>query len=199
MGEGKRIQKKEITSKTTVKAIITGYVSYGILIGFIVYMLGLCVTFFVKQFTVIHIRLLSAIIAVIGAFLIYFTMHGVCKLSIYDAFKKCKTNPNNIEKIHTRLNLFILLCVVVSIVWIITMMILNFNADRKEIEISSYKYKEVYSEQFATSLTNKMIGEFQNERINTIISTVILELGMTISYFSVIPYQKKMIERYNKF
>ena len=32
MGDGKRLELKEIPTHTTVKAIITGYIAYGILI-----------------------------------------------------------------------------------------------------------------------------------------------------------------------
>ena len=36
-------EKKEISSKTTVKAIITGYIAYGILFAFIMFVLGVAV------------------------------------------------------------------------------------------------------------------------------------------------------------
>ena len=41
--------------------------------------------------------------------------------------------------------------------------------------------------------------EFEEEKVNTTISTVIIELGMAVSLFSVIPLQKKLIENKNEF
>ena len=44
-----------------------------------------------------------------------------------------------------------------------------------------------------------MLEQFEEEKNNTIISTIILELGMTVSLFSVIPLQKKLITEENEF
>ena len=49
------------------------------------------------------------------------------------------------------------------------------------------------------NLTNEMLEQFEEEKNNTIISTIILELGMTVSLFSVIPLQKKLITEENEF
>lgn len=199
MGEGKRVEKKEITAGTTVKAIVTGYISYGILVGFIVFMVGLFINWLVSQVPNANYRVLSVSLPILESIFLYFIMHGICKMSIFDVFKKCKTNPDKMDKITTRLNLFMLICVTVSIVCIIGMLILNFNTERKEIDIASYQYKTIHSEKFANQLTNEMISNFERERANTIISTIIIELGMTVTYFSLIPYQKTIIEKYNEF
>lgn len=199
MGGGKRVEKKEISAGTTVKAVITGYIAYGILIGFIAFMIGLVINWCVSQITTANHRVLSITLPILGVFCLFFAMHGICKLSIYDVFKKCKTNPDKIEKIHTRLNLFLLICIGVSVVAIIMMLILNFSSQRRAIIVASYQYNAIHSQQFATELTNEMIQNYEEQKANTIISTIILELGITLSYFSLIPYQRKMIERYNDF
>ena len=199
MSEGKRVDKKEISAGTTVKAVITGYIAYGILVGFIVFMVTFAVNWSIGQLPNADHRALSITLPILGVCILYFIMHGVCKLSIYDVFKKCKTNPSRMERILTRLNFFILICVVVSVILVISILILNFNNERKAIEVASYQYNTIHSEQFAEKLTNEMLTDFQEEKTNTIISTIILELGMVISYLSIIPYQKKLIEKYNKF
>lgn len=199
MSESKVVEKKEITAKTTVKAIITGYISYGILVGFILFMVGLFINWIVSQLPNVNYTVISVSLPLLESVFLYFIMHGICKMSVFDVFKKCKTNPDNMEKITTRLNLFMLICVTVSIVFIIGMLILNFNNQKKEIDIASYQYKMIHSEYFASQLTDEMINNFKQERANTIISTVILELGITVTYFSIIPYQKAMIEKYNEF
>ena len=76
---------------------------------------------------------------------------------------------------------------------------INFNNEQKSIIVSSYQYKTIHSEEFAASLTNEMLEQFEEEKNNTIISTIILELGMTVSLFSVIPLQKKLITEENEF
>ena len=86
-----------------------------------------------------------------------------------------------------------------SVIAIVSTLVLSFNSEKRDIAIASYQYKAVHSEQFADQLTNQMIKDFQEEKANTIISTIILEIGMVFSYFSLIPYQKKLIERYNEF
>lgn len=199
MSKGKRIDRKEISAGTTVKAVITGYIAYGILLGFIFFMLSFVVNWGINQLPNVNHRSLSITVPLLGVFLLYFVIHVVCKLSIYDVFKKCRTNPSRMEKILTRLNLFILICVALSVVFIVSILILNFNNEKRAIDVAAYQYNSIHSEQFASELTNKMLNDFQEEKVNTIISTVILELGMVISYFSIIPYQKKLIEKYNEF
>lgn len=199
MGKGKRVDKKEISAGTTVKAVITGYIAYGILIGFIVAAVVFVVNWTIGQMPYVDHRTLSITLPVLGICLLYFIIHGVCKLSIYDVFKECKTNPGRMERILTRLNLFILICVAFSVIAIVSTLILSFNSEKRDIAIASYQYRTVHSEQFADQLTNQMIKDFQEEKANTIIATIILEIGMVFSYFSLIPYQKKLIERYNEF
>lgn len=199
MGEGRRVNKKEISAGTTVKAVITGYIAYGILIGFIVFMATFVVNWTISQMPNVDHRALSITLPILGVCLLYFIIHGVCKLSIYDVFKKCKTNPSRIEQISTRLNLFILLCIAISVIFVIVILSLNFNNEKKSIAVSAYQYNTIHSEKFAAELTNRMLEDFQEEKTNTIISTIILELGMVVAYFSIIPYQKKLIEKYNEF
>ena len=71
MGEGKRIHKKEITAGTTVKAVITGYVAYGILIGFIVFMVCLAVNWATSQLQYANHRVLSISLPILGVMILY--------------------------------------------------------------------------------------------------------------------------------
>ena len=43
-----------------------------------------------------------------------------------------------------------------------------------------------------------MVNEFKFEKRNTLVVSIILELGLFYSFISLIPYQKKMLETYNK-
>ena len=192
-------EKKEISLATTVKAVITGYVAYGILIGFIVYIVSILVNWCVSILPNVNMKVVSISVPLLASFFLYFIVRGICKLSIHDVFKKCKTNPENLPKAITRLNLFVIIAIVIYIMATISIMMINFSNEQKSIIVSSYQYKTIHSEEFAASLTNEMLKQFEEEKNNTIISTIILELGMTVSLFSVIPLQKKLITEENEF
>ena len=65
------------------------------------------------------------------------------------------------------------------------------------IQLSELQYKQVFSSNFTKQLTNDMLMEYNQEKINLLLSTIILELGFVTSVFSLIPYQKKTLELYN--
>ncbi len=195
----KKEDKQEITLGTTVKAVITGYVAYGILIGFVAYMAGIIINYCFKSIPSANIRVLSITLPLIEAIFIYFIVRGVCKLSVHDVFKKCKTNPENLSRVNSRLSLFIMIVIAVYVAGSIMILQTDFKSKQESIVVSSYRYQNLYSEEHARKLTNEMQVEFEEEKENTIISTIIIELGMVISLFSVIPLQRKLIEKQNEF
>lgn len=191
------MSKKEITVKTSVKAIITGFVAYGIILFFIFSCGYLLVDAIINSLNIPNKLALSVTLAVIGAIILFFTIHGLCRLSTYDVFKKCKTNPENISKISQKLNLFFLLCVIISLLLSISLLFLKLDSLYKSIQLSELQYKQVFSSNFTKQLTNDMLMEYNQEKINLLLSTIILELGFVTSVFSLIPYQKKTLELYN--
>lgn len=192
-------EKKEITLGTTVKAVITGYVSYGILVGFIVFAISIFINWCLSILPNVNERVIAITIPLLSIFFLYAIVRGVCKLSIHDVFKKCKTNPENLTKVTSRLNLFVMILIAVFVVGSIGILMINFNNQEQCIIVSSYQYKAIHSPEFAAQLTNEMMNQYAEEKTNAIISTVIIELGMVISLFSVIPLQKKLIEKENEF
>lgn len=195
----KKEDKKEITIGTTVKAIITGYVAYGILLAFIVFIIGLAVSWCLSLLPNVNYKVLSVTLSLLGVIVLYFVLRGVCKLSIYDVFKKCKTNPNNLPRIISRMNLFVLLCVVFFVVSSISILIINFNNQEKSIDLATQQYRSIHSPEFVSTLKHEMMIEFNETKTNMMISTIIMELGIVVSCFSIIPLQKKLIEEYNEF
>lgn len=191
------MSKKEITVKTSVKAILTGFVAYGIILFFIFSCGYLLVDTIINSLNITNKLALSVTLAVIGAIILFFTIHGLCRLSTYDVFKKCKTNPENISKISQKLNLFFLLCVIISLLLSISLLFLKLDSLYKSIQLSELQYKQVFSSNFTKQLTNDMLMEYNQEKINLLLSTIILELGFVTSVFSLIPYQKKTLELYN--
>lgn len=194
----KILEKTEITTRTTVKAIITGYISYGILLGFIAWVIIFAINWAAGYIGTTNETLMAVTLSLLEAIFIFFVLRGICKLSIFDVFRKCKTSSENMNKICSRLNLFIIIFIVIYVLASIGILILNLQNEMTSINITSAEYSEIYSEEFATQLTNEMLEDFYEERTNSIISTVIIELGMVVAAFSIIPFQKKVIEQYNE-
>lgn len=195
----KKEDKKEISLGTTVKAIITGYVAYGILIGFVVYILGIIINWCASTIPNSNMNAMTAAVSLIEAIFLIFIIRGICHLSIFDVFRKCKTNPENIQRLCARLNLFVMVAIAVFVVGSIGILLINLDSEERSIVVSSYQYKTIHSEKFAAELSREMLDEFQQEKTQRLISTVILELGLVVSLFSVIPFQKKLITELNEF
>jgi hypothetical protein len=193
------MEKKEIPIKTSVKAIINGFVSYGIILGFLFTLLIFLFEQLISSLVSFNNLGLTAVLSLITAILLYFLVHGICRLSTYDVFKKCKTNPENINSISQKLNAFFLICIIVSVVISVSSALIKLNFIYQSIEDSKYQYGQVFSSSFTEQLTNEMLTEYSETKTSLLISTIIVELGFVISTFSLIPYQKKMITLYNKY
>lgn len=193
------MEKKEISAKTTVKAIITGFVSYGIIVIFICLLIFAVGNYFLKQFSSSTSRSLYITLPLMAVIFLYFIIHVVCRLSTYDVFKKCNTNPGNYKKIIKTLNIFFIICIILSIILFLSLLYLNLEFQSKSIELAVLKYKEVFSDQHIELLKAEMNDMYNTSKTNLTISTVILEIGVSLSILSLIPYQRKMILKYNEF
>lgn len=191
------MDKKEISVKTSVKAIITGFVAYGILLGFLAICVKLIINAIINALPNSNLVTLSYSLPLLGIFVIYFVIHGLCRLSTYDVFKKCKTNEENIDNISRKMNLFFIICIIFSVVFSIATLSLSNTAKYQSIELAKLEYGSVFSNDFTNQLTNSMINDFNKEKTYSLISTTILELGFVVSFFSLIPFQKKMLKLYN--
>ena len=193
------MEKKEISCRTTVKAIITGFVSYGVIIVFVFLLLLAVSNYLLKNIITINISGLYITLPLMASLIIYLITQLLCKISTYDVFKKCKTNPDNYKRIFKFLNLFYIICIILSIVLFLSLLYLNLQFQAKTIEYTTLKYKEIFSAEHTQMLQNEMLEAFNTSKTNLIRSTVILEIGFTISFLSLIPYQMKMIKKYNEF
>ena len=197
------ISKKQISEKTAVKGIINGFISYGILFCFAFFLISILIIFIGKNVAEKNILIWETIVSILLCSAIYFTLHLVCKLSNYDLFRKCSVEKEKNNYISKRLNLFYLLCIIFFVIVIITSLFIRFENKQKEIYISYQKYltdlgTENNGIELANFYYNEMIEDYKIERKNTLVVSVILELGLVYSFISLIPYQKKMIETYNK-
>lgn len=194
-----RVELKEINAKTTVKAIITGFVSYGIITIFICLLIFAIGNYFLSQFTGDAAQGLYITIPLLATIMLYFIIHLICRISTYDVLKKCKVNPKHYKSIIKALNIFFIICIVLSIILFLSLLYLNLEYQLKSIELASVQYKEVFSENHIKILRSEMNSIFEESKANLTKSTIILVIGISISFLSLIPYQRKMILEYNKF
>ena len=101
-----RVELKEISAKTTVKAIITGFVSYGIITVFMCLLIFALGNYFLSQFSGTAASGLYITIPLLAAIMLYFIIHLICRISTYDVLKKCKVNPKHYNTITKSLNIF---------------------------------------------------------------------------------------------
>lgn len=193
------MDKKEISCKTTVKAIITGFVSYGVIIIFLCLLLIAIANYLLGNIVTSNVSGLYITLPLMATLIIYLIAQLLCKLSTYDVFKKCKTNPDNYKRIFKFLTLFFIICIILSIILFLTLLYLNLQFQAKTIEYTVLKYREIFSAEHTKMLQDEMIELYNISKINLIRSTIILEIGFTISFLSLIPYQMKMIKKYNEF
>lgn len=193
------MEKKEIQTKTTVKAIITGFVCYGIIISFILSVLFTVVNNILNNYSGTSSRGLYITLPLIAVILVYLIIHLICRMSTYDVFKKCRTNPDNYKSIFKFLTVFFVLIIIASICLFLGQLYLNLKYQAMTIEYSTLQYKEVFSEEFAETLRSKMLSVYDANRVNLITATIILEIGCSLSFLSLIPYQKRMIIKYNHY
>ena len=191
-------EKKIIPAKTVVKALITGFVSYGIVIGFLLFTIALVVNTFVYNIPNANQKVLAFSLPLLFAFILYFSIHSICRLSTSDLFNKCKTESNEeLTKITSKMNLFFLICVITLVIISNSLLMLKLSNERKSIDIASQTYSTVFSENFTSNLTNEMLADYNEKKNQTLASAIILELSLVVSFISLIPYQKKMILEYN--
>ena len=193
------MEKKEISARTTVKAIITGFVSYGIITIFVCLLIFAVGDYFLKQLSATTAQGLYITLPLMAIIFLYFIIHLICRLSTYDVFKKCNTNPENYTKITKSLNIFFIVCIVFSIILFLGLLYLNLEYQLKSIEYAAVRYKEVFTESHINILKSEMNTIYEHSKTNLITSTVILEIGLAIAFLSLIPYQRKMILKYNDF
>lgn len=194
-----RVELKEISAKTTIKAIITGFVSYGIIAIFICLLIFAVGDYLLSQFSANNTQGLYITLPLIAAIFLYFIIHLICRLSTYDVLHKCKVNPKNYKSIVKALNIFFIVCIVLSIILFLSLLYLNLQYQLKSIELASIQYKEVFSENHIKILQSEMNSLYEQSKSNLTVSTIILVIGLSISFLSLIPYQRKMILEYNKY
>lgn len=192
-------EKKVIAPKDAIRGLINGFISYGILLMFIFLAIVVLIVWLVNNNRLnVNYDTLKYSLPLIGAFLIFFLIRGICKLSSFDVFKKSRIEEKDIDIVHGRMNLFYICLVGFSVLIIVVYLLTRFY--NMSSEITSYKqslYLSNYNEEYVDYLIDQKITEYSEQKSDIIISTTIIEMGLFLGIFSLIPAQKKLIEKYN--
>lgn len=195
------MEKKEISSKAAVKAVITGFASYGIIILFIYKIIAMFINKSILQDFSIDKHLLYVTLATIYSIVTLVTMHLLCRLSTYDVLKKCTIKKEDVDKVSKTLGKIFITCVFISIILSFVYLYLTLMYESKiqaqSIILTNLQSQNIYSKEFTNTLVNKITSDFYTYRTNLITYTFILELGFCVSLIAIVPFQKKMLEKYN--
>lgn len=195
--ENKNVNKKNIIPRTAVKGLINGFISYGILLVFIFLSITVVVTWFVdNHIASINYNVVKYTLPIMGAFLIFFLVRATCRLSTFDLFKKCKIEKDDVNKVCSKMNFFYICVVAFSIIAILTYLMARVGNEKVQITRDLMNYSSSVSA-YAEKKEQELIVKYEEERADALTQTLIIETGLLLGIFSLIPNQKKLIERYN--
>lgn len=190
-------EKKSVLPRTAVRGLITGFVSYGIILMVIFLAAVVLITYFIDNHKdIMNYDILKYTLPLLAVVTIFFLVRFTCKLSTFDSFKYCKIEKEEINEVCTKMNFFYICLIAFSVVVIIVYLITRFSNERVQINRDLMIYRQ-YNSIYAEEKEREIIDEYESNRVNTLFQTVVAEIGLLLGIFSLIPVQKKLIERYN--
>lgn len=188
------MEAKETNYKEVLKSNIILFLSYSILIGFI-----FILSVFIIKNTLHDISntFLSITLSLISGILIFNLLHFISKSSTLESLKKMTLNEENSNEFTKKMNLFFMVCILLSIFICIGYLVIDSFIYKSAIDQSYEKY-EYISTEFADKVVNLIHEEYQNSFLCKISSTIIIEISLIISFLSLIPYEKKLLSKFNK-
>ena len=188
------METKEKNTKEIIRSTAILFLTYTVLITFIFSLIA----FWVKHaLSGIHNDLLSICLSLISAILIYHLLHFACKSSSIENLRKSKLDKSGSDKFLKRMNLVFVICIIASVVFCMAYIILDrivFIQTVNEI----YNQYSSYSIELANSFISYTENEYNALLFSKLYSTIIIEMALVISFISLVPYQKKILEKYNK-
>lgn len=190
--------KKDISEKTAVKALINGFICYGFILIFIFTSLIIVIAWAINNNkNALNYDVLKYSLPILGAFIIFFLVRAVCKLSTFDLFKKCKIDKDKIDFVSSKMTAFFIAVIIFSILSIVLFLLMRFHNEKIDIEKFDYIYHSTYTNELADALIKEMTTESQENKTIVLIQTAIVEFGLILGTISLIPIQKKLIKEYN--
>ena len=188
------MEAKEENYKNVLKSNIILFLSYSILIGFIFLLVSIIVKCSVVS---VSSTLLSVVLSLISGILLFHLLHFICKSSTLESFKKINLDTKNANNFMKKMNLFFMICIIFSILICLGYLLIDNLIYANAIN-QAYEQYDFISHEFAQKVANHIQESHQNALLGKMFSTVIIELSLVISFLSLISYQKKLLEKYNK-
>ncbi len=188
---------KDISLGTTVKAIITGFIAYGIIFAFIfsiVYSYTLMAFYSIAGSKTLE---LTITISIIFGIILFFLMKWLCRLSTYDVLKKCRVSADDVDGVAKCLDIFFLVLIILFIASTLLYLFLNLSVSYQSIRIASVEMGQVFSDEKVEIETLKMLDDFHLSSRCSIYSTIVFEVAFVLGVSFLPRYQRKMIELYN--
>ena len=194
----KKSERKSILPRTATKALINGFVAYGVLLIFIFLTIAVFTTWMVENNKdVVNYDVLKYSLPLMAGFLIFFMVRATCRLSTFDLFKNCKKKKDEVDNVCTKMNFFYICLIAFSVAIIIIYMITRFSNERIQIDKELMLYKQT-NYTLIDEKEEELISNYEQNRANTLVQTLIIEMGLLLGIFSLIPNQRRLIELYNK-
>ena len=191
--------KKEISEKVAVKAIITSYVCYGLILFFLCNLLKNLIQTAVlsSNLTIVTINKLGFLLPAIFGIIISFLIHILSRVCVLDVFRKCKINPEKVDNIVKSLRIFFVLIMLGSIVYSLFTLYIVLNQDTVAMKLVILENKNIFSPKHITQITQSMIEKFVKFRSYAYKDAFISEIFIIGSFLSISSMQKKLINEYN--
>lgn len=188
---------KDISLGTAVKAIITGFIAYGIIFAFlfsVIYSYTLMGFYEVAGNRSIE---LTVILGIIFGIILFYLMKWLCRLSTYDVLKKCRIAQEDTDGVAKCLDVFFLVVIILFIASTMLYLFLNLAVSYQSIRIASTQYETVFSDGMVEKLTLEMLEDFHLSSRRSIYSTIIFDIAFVLGMSFLPRYQRKMIDLYN--
>lgn len=193
-------KKNKITSKRVTKGLIIGFLSYGLLVGFIYCIfIALLYTYYqANNFNQSNPVLLSICISLLIAMGIVVLNYGICKLSTMDVLKKAKLSNDLMKKSSSSMGTFFICLMIVVVLFLNYSLLIKIANERNSLMLSRNEiFSSEFSDKTAQSIFDKELSQFELTKKCTIIRTLILEFAFIFSFISLMPYQKRILNKYN--
>lgn len=193
-----KVEKKNIVPRTAVKGLINGFIAYGILLIFIFLSITIFTAWLVGNHKdVVDYNVLKYSLPLLAAFLIFFLIRATCRLSTFDLFKKCKIKKDEVDTVCNKMNFFYVCLIAFSVAIIIIYLITRFSNERINIAKDLSVYSQTNTQSYVDKKEEELISAYEENRADILIQTLIIEMGLLLGIFSLIPNQRRLIERYN--
>lgn len=200
MENNETVEKKIISENTAVKAFINGFISYGFIFAFIIFMGAAFFKLITQNIEFKNDLTVAISTSLLGAIILYFGTLFLCRLSTFDVLKKCKLNKENIQNINKKMSIFFILCAIISFLICLMIITTRYQNSTLDFQTASENYYNAFKAddiEIANSFINQFKNELKDDWSKFITTTSILEGTIVFSCFYLIIYQKKMITLYN--